>query len=27
MTAGGITMPGKGKLIERDYTPEERQAI
>jgi len=20
-------MPGKGKLIERDYTPEERQAI
>ncbi len=24
---GGITMPGKGKLIERDYTPEERQAI
>jgi hypothetical protein len=24
---GGITMPGKGKLIERDYTPEERKAI
>ncbi|MGH9966409.1 MAG: type ISP restriction/modification enzyme [Pyrinomonadaceae bacterium] len=24
---GGITMPGKGKLIERDYTPEERKVI
>ncbi|MGH9960502.1 MAG: type ISP restriction/modification enzyme, partial [Pyrinomonadaceae bacterium] len=24
---GGITMPGKGKLIERDYTTEERKAI
>lgn len=24
---GGITMPGKGKLIERDYTREEREAI
>lgn len=24
---GGITMPGKGKLIERDYTPQERKAI
>ncbi|MBI3950719.1 MAG: N-6 DNA methylase [Acidobacteria bacterium] len=24
---GGVTMPGKGKVIERDYTPEERQAI
>jgi hypothetical protein len=24
---GGITMPGKGKLIERDYTPEEHNAI
>ena len=23
----GITMPGKGKLIERDYTPGERAAI
>jgi hypothetical protein len=21
---GGVTMPGKGRLIERDYTPEER---
>lgn len=24
---GGITMPGKGKLVERDYSPEERKAI
>jgi len=24
---GGITMPGKGRLNERDYTPEERKAI
>jgi hypothetical protein len=24
---GGITMPGKGKLIERDYTPTEHKAI
>ncbi|HEV8588493.1 MAG TPA: type ISP restriction/modification enzyme [Pyrinomonadaceae bacterium] len=24
---GGVTMPGKGKLIERDYSPEERKAI
>jgi hypothetical protein len=24
---GGITMPGKGKVIERDYTPPERTAI
>lgn len=24
---GGITMPGTGRLIERAYTPEERQAI
>jgi len=24
---GGITMPGKGKLVERDYTNEEREAI
>jgi hypothetical protein len=24
---GGITMPGKGKLIQRAYTPEERGAI
>ncbi len=23
----GITMPGKGKLVERDYTKEEREAI
>lgn len=23
----GITMPGKGKIIERDYTPEERAVI
>ena len=24
---GGITMSGKGWLVERDYAPEERQAI
>ena len=24
---GGITMPGKGKVIERDYSEQERQAI
>jgi len=24
---GGVTMPGKGKIVERDYTPEERKAI
>jgi hypothetical protein len=24
---GGVTMPGKGRLVSRDYTPEERQAI
>jgi len=24
---GGVTMPGKGKLVIRDYTPEERAAI
>ena len=24
---GGITMPGKGKLIERDYTAAEREAL
>jgi Type ISP C-terminal specificity domain/N-6 DNA Methylase len=24
---GGVTMPGKGKLIERDCTPDERKAI
>jgi hypothetical protein len=24
---GGVTMPGKGKIVERDYTPEERTAI
>jgi predicted helicase len=24
---GGVTMPGKGKVVERDYTPEERAAI
>jgi len=24
---GGVTMPGKGRLIERDYTPEERQIM
>ena len=24
---GGITMPGKGKVVERDYTAEERTAI
>jgi hypothetical protein len=24
---GGITMPGKGKIIQRDYTPEERASI
>jgi hypothetical protein len=24
---GGITMPGKGKLVQRDYTPEESKAI
>jgi hypothetical protein len=24
---GGITMPGKGRLTERDYTPEERDII
>jgi len=24
---GGITMPGKGKLLERDYSPAERKAI
>ncbi|MGA7672102.1 MAG: type ISP restriction/modification enzyme, partial [Nitrolancea sp.] len=24
---GGITMPGRGKAVERDYTPEERDAI
>jgi hypothetical protein len=24
---GGITMPGKGRLLERDYTPEERKAV
>lgn len=24
---GGITMPGKGKLIERDYTEQERAAV
>jgi len=23
----GVTMPGKGKLIERDYTPDERDAV
>jgi hypothetical protein len=24
---GGVTMPGKGKVVERDYTPDERDAI
>jgi hypothetical protein len=24
---GGVTMPGKGKIIERDYTPAERDAM
>jgi len=24
---GGVTMPGKGRVIERDYSPEERAAI
>jgi hypothetical protein len=24
---GGVTMPGKGRLIERDYTPEERDMM
>ncbi len=24
---GGVTMPGKGKVVERDYTPEERAAM
>jgi hypothetical protein len=24
---GGITMPGKGKLLERDYSPAERKAV
>ncbi len=24
---GGVTMPGKGKIIERDYTTDERKAI
>lgn len=24
---GGVTMPGKGKLVEREYTTEERTAI
>jgi hypothetical protein len=24
---GGVTMPGKGKIIARDYTPDERKAI
>lgn len=24
---GGVTMPGKGKVIERDYTPDERASI
>jgi hypothetical protein len=24
---GGVTMPGKGRLIERPYTPEERAAL
>jgi len=24
---GGVTMPGKGRLIERDYTPEERDIM
>jgi Type ISP C-terminal specificity domain/N-6 DNA Methylase len=24
---GGITMPGRGRLVERDYTPDEREAI
>jgi hypothetical protein len=24
---GGVTMPGKGKVVERDYTPEELDAI
>jgi hypothetical protein len=24
---GGVTMPGKGRLIERDYTPEERDIV
>ena len=24
---GGITMPGKGKIVERDYTPAERAAV
>ena len=24
---GGVTMPGKGRLIERDYTPEERDTV
>jgi len=24
---GGVTMPGKGKVVEREYTPEERAAF
>jgi hypothetical protein len=24
---GGVTMPGKGRLVERDYTPDERAVI
>jgi hypothetical protein len=24
---GGVTMPGKGKIIERDYSPDERKGI
>lgn len=24
---GGVTMPGKGRVVERDYTPEERATI
>src|SRR2546422_570217 len=24
---GGVTMPGKGKIVERSYTPDERESI
>jgi hypothetical protein len=24
---GGVTMPGKGRIVDRDYTPEEQAAI
>jgi hypothetical protein len=24
---GGITMPGKGRIVERDYSPDELEAL